>query len=163
MYIYIYIYIYIHMTLFEQNCNNLKMAAIGRNTYIYMYIYIYIYIWHSLSKIVITWRLPQLAETCSYFLLLNTIINPHYHSCVFMTDIYLTIRRSLVGRKSSGWTQNVCCHIAEICSCAFTSSSSYYYYCHLYARYLPLYTAIKTTFLVYILLQLFCSYSLQYM
>ena len=22
--------------------------------------------------------------------LLNTIINPHYHSCVFMTDIYLT-------------------------------------------------------------------------
>ena len=35
---------------------------------------------------------PLLAETCSYFfLLLNTIINPYYHSCVFMTDIYLTI------------------------------------------------------------------------
>jgi len=32
-----------------------------------------------------------LAETCSYFLLLNTIINPYYHSCGFMTDIYLTI------------------------------------------------------------------------
>ena len=29
--IYIYIYIYIYMILFEQNCNNLKMAAIGRN------------------------------------------------------------------------------------------------------------------------------------
>jgi len=27
----IYIYIYIYMALFEQNCNNLKMAAIGRN------------------------------------------------------------------------------------------------------------------------------------
>ena len=25
------------------------------------------------------------------FLLLNTIINPYYHSCGFMTDIYLTI------------------------------------------------------------------------
>ena len=25
------IYIYIYMILFEQNCNNLKMAAIGRN------------------------------------------------------------------------------------------------------------------------------------
>ena len=31
-----------------------------------------------------------MAETCSYFLLLNTIINPYYHSCVFVTDIYLT-------------------------------------------------------------------------
>jgi len=30
-----------------------------------------------LSKTVITWRWPLLAETCSYFLLLNTIINPH--------------------------------------------------------------------------------------
>ena len=29
-----------------------------------------------------------------YFLLLNTIINPYYHSCVFMTDIYLTISLS---------------------------------------------------------------------
>jgi hypothetical protein len=28
------------------------------------------------------------------FLLLNTIINPYYHSCVFMTDIYLTISLS---------------------------------------------------------------------
>jgi len=27
----IYIYIHIYMTLFEQNCNNLKMAAKGRN------------------------------------------------------------------------------------------------------------------------------------
>ena len=35
-----------------------------------------------------------MAETCSYFLLLNTIINPYYHSCVFMTDIYFTISRS---------------------------------------------------------------------
>jgi len=26
----IYIYIYIYIVLFEQNCNNLKMAAIGR-------------------------------------------------------------------------------------------------------------------------------------
>jgi len=42
-------------------------------------------------KIVITWRWPLLGETCSYFLLLNTIINPYYHSCGFMTDIYLTI------------------------------------------------------------------------
>ena len=24
-------HIYIYMTLFEQNCNNLKMAAMGRN------------------------------------------------------------------------------------------------------------------------------------
>ena len=43
----------IYMILFEQNCNNLKMAAIGRNMWL--------------------------------FLLLNTIINPYYHSCVFMT------------------------------------------------------------------------------
>jgi len=42
-------------------------------------------------KIVITWRWPLLAETCSYFLLLNTIINPYYHRCGFMTDIYLAI------------------------------------------------------------------------
>ena len=34
---------------------------------------------------------PLLTETCSYFLLLNTIINSYYHSCVVMTDIYLTI------------------------------------------------------------------------
>ena len=27
----IYIYIYIYMTIFEQNFNNLKMAAIARN------------------------------------------------------------------------------------------------------------------------------------
>jgi len=29
----IYVYIYLYMTLFEQNCNcdNLKMAALGRN------------------------------------------------------------------------------------------------------------------------------------
>jgi len=52
----------IYTTLFEQNCNNLKMAA--------------------------------LAETCSYFFLLNTIINPYYHSCGFMTDIYPTISLS---------------------------------------------------------------------
>ena len=32
-----------------------------------------------------------LAETCSYFLLLNTIIYPYYHGRGFMTDIYLTI------------------------------------------------------------------------
>jgi len=25
------------------------------------------------------------------FLLLNTIINPYFHSCGFMTDVYLTI------------------------------------------------------------------------
>ena len=29
--LYIYIYIYIYMILFDQNCNNLKIAAIGRN------------------------------------------------------------------------------------------------------------------------------------
>jgi len=50
------------MILFEQNCNNLKMAAIGRNMW--------------------------------FFLLLNTIINPYYHSCGFVTDIYLTISLS---------------------------------------------------------------------
>jgi len=49
------------------------------------------YILYWLSKIVITRRWPLLAETCSYFLLLNTIINPYYHSCGFVTDIYLTI------------------------------------------------------------------------
>ena len=27
----VYIYIYIYVTLFERNCNNLKIAAIGRN------------------------------------------------------------------------------------------------------------------------------------
>jgi len=45
----------------------------------------------SLSKIVITGRWPLLAEICSYFLLLNTIINPYYHSCGFMAVIDLTI------------------------------------------------------------------------
>ena len=34
-----------------------------------------------------------MAETCSYFLLLNTITNPHYPSCS-LTDIYLTISLS---------------------------------------------------------------------
>ena len=38
-----------------------------------------------------------------------------------------------------------------------------YYYYHLYAGYLPLYISIKTMFLVYLLLQLVCSYNLQYM
>jgi len=45
------------------------------------------------------------AETCSYFLLLNTIINPYYHSCGFMTDIYLTI--------SIFYTQRGC-HTSEV-------------------------------------------------
>jgi len=31
------------------------------------------------------------SKKVSYFLLLNTIINPYYHSCGFVTDIYLTI------------------------------------------------------------------------
>ena len=31
-----------------------------------------------------------------FYLLLNTIINPYYHSCVFMTAIYLTISQYLV-------------------------------------------------------------------
>jgi len=59
-----------------------------------------------------------LAETCSYFLLLNTIINPYYHSCVFMTDIYLTIslsthigddtpQKKQMGFRSEDWTQQV--------------------------------------------------------
>ena len=30
---------------------------------------------------------PLLAETCSYFLLLNTIINQYYRSCGFMTSL----------------------------------------------------------------------------
>jgi len=47
------------MILFEQICNNLKMAVIGRNM---------------------------------LFFAINTIIDPYNHSCVFMTDIYLTIR-----------------------------------------------------------------------
>jgi len=53
----------VYMTHFEQNCNNLKMAAIGQNV---------------------------------LFLLLNAIINPYYHMCVFMTDIYLTISLCIV-------------------------------------------------------------------
>ena len=64
----------IYMILFEQNCNNLKMAAIGRNM--------------------------------QFFLLLNTIINPYYHSCVFMTDIYLTI--SLSTHNGDDTPQNLC-------------------------------------------------------
>jgi len=55
-------------------------------------------------KIVITWRWPLLAETCSYFLLLNTTTNPYYHSCVSMTDIYLTI--SLSTHNGEDKTQN---------------------------------------------------------
>ena len=35
---------------------------------------------------------------------LNTITNPHYHSCVFMTDIYLTI--SLSAHNGDGISQN---------------------------------------------------------
>jgi len=35
-----------------------------------------------------------LAETCSYFLPLNSIINPYYHSYVFLIDIYLTFSLS---------------------------------------------------------------------
>jgi len=45
-----------------------------------------------------------LAETCSYFLLLNTIINPYYHSCGVMTDIYLTT--SLSTHNGGDTTQN---------------------------------------------------------
>ena len=31
IYVYVYLDIDIYMTLFEENCNKLKMAAIGRN------------------------------------------------------------------------------------------------------------------------------------
>jgi len=62
---------------------------------------------NSLSKILITWRWPLLAETCSlFFLLLNTIINPYYHSCVFMTDIYLTISQFWCSRPPD---RSECC------------------------------------------------------
>jgi len=45
---------------------------------------------------------------CS-FLLLNTIINPYYHSCVFMTDFNLTI--SLSTHNGDDTPQN---HISDI-------------------------------------------------
>ena len=45
-----------------------------------------------------------MAETCGYFLLLNTIINPYYRSCVFMADIYLTI--SLFTQNGDDTPQN---------------------------------------------------------
>jgi len=44
----------------------------------------------------VAWRI-----WCSYFLLLNAIINPYYHSCVFMTDIYLTISLSTHNRDDT--------------------------------------------------------------
>ena len=71
-------YTHIYMTLFEQNCNcdNLKMAALGRNMQLF--------------------TLP-----------INTIINPYYHSCVFMTDIYLTI--SLSTHNGDDTPQNCDC------------------------------------------------------
>ena len=81
------------------------------------------YIWYSLSKIVITWRWPLLAETYSYFLLLNTIINPYYHSCGFMTDIYLTItlfpklRWGNIRIDWSGWSGVLCGNRAESYVC----------------------------------------------
>jgi len=36
-------------------------------------------------------KLRKLLKNMHHFLLLNSIINPYYHSCVFVTDIYLTI------------------------------------------------------------------------
>jgi len=75
------------------------MPILGRDAQ--HHLAIYAYIWHSLSKIVVTWRWPLLAETCSYFLLLNTTINPHYHNCVFMTDIYLTISQNTLSTEHS--------------------------------------------------------------
>jgi len=59
---------------------------------IYIYIILFEQNTYFFSKIVITWRWPLFVETCSKCLLLNTIINPYYHSCVFMTDIYLTFK-----------------------------------------------------------------------
>jgi len=40
------------------------------------------YIWYSLSKIVITWRWPLLAETCSYSFAIKYHHKTYYHSCV---------------------------------------------------------------------------------
>jgi len=40
------------------------------------------HIWYSLSKIVISWRWPLLAETCSYFFTVKYRHKTYYHSCV---------------------------------------------------------------------------------
>ena len=66
------------MILFEQNCNDLKMAVIGRNIYL--------------------------------FFLLSTIINPHYHSCVFMNDIYLTISLSTHNANDKPQNYEITCY-----------------------------------------------------
>jgi len=48
-------------------------------------------------------RWSLLAEHVTIYLLLNTIINPYYHCCVFMTDIYLTNSMHLMHKVN-----NVC-------------------------------------------------------
>jgi len=43
--------------------------------------------------------MAAIGRNMCYFLLLNTIINPYYHSCGFMTDIYLTFRLFYTQRR----------------------------------------------------------------
>jgi len=64
--IYAYILRHIYDTYIICLCRHIHMIRI--------YAYIGIYIWYSLSKIVITWRWPLLAETCSYFFAIK-----HHH------------------------------------------------------------------------------------
>jgi len=93
----------IYMILFQQNCNNLKMAAIGRNM--------------------------------KLFLLLNTIINPYYHSCGFVTDTYFTIRntmfwgvipRSLVAIKASQELAASIFRVQELSTCRPQHTGSWF-------------------------------------
>jgi len=60
---------------------------------------------------------PLLAETCSYVLLLNTIINQYYHSCGFTTDIYLTIRRNIIIQKRCTFSMFVTKRNISVISC----------------------------------------------
>ena len=85
--------------------NDDEISASPRNTGIY--IYIYIYIWYSLSKIVITWRWPLLAETCCYLFAIKYHHKTYYHSCVS----WLKFTSPLVFLHTAGMT-----YLRTLCS-----------------------------------------------
>ena len=71
------------------NLNRKTRSSFAANKYLhtvaslgFLFTLIGIYIWYSLSKIVITWRWPLLAETCSYFFAIKYHHKTYYHSCV---------------------------------------------------------------------------------
>jgi len=71
--------VFLFRCVLEFRCGCLGWYPCGRLQH---HLAIWAYIWYSLSKIVITWRWPLLAETCSYFFAIKYHHKTYYHSCV---------------------------------------------------------------------------------